>query len=72
MANLAVEDRQKRWYAEAIQRKYCDCHMQSNGWHWEQLEQGVLLPRDELQHLVCLACREQPKMFVLNADMRED
>ena len=32
MANLAVEIRQQRWYAEAIQRKFCSCHIQRNIW----------------------------------------
>jgi len=46
--------------------------MQRNSWYSDQMAQGVHLPRDELQHLVCLACREQPKMFVLHIDLMED
>ena len=28
MAGLTVDERQQRWYAETVQRKYCSCHMQ--------------------------------------------
>ena len=32
MAVLTVDPRQQRWYVEAIQRKYCSCHMELNYW----------------------------------------
>ena len=72
MANMQIEPRQQRWYAEAIQKKYCSCHMQRNSWYADEMAQGVHLPREELQHLICLACEEQPKKFVLYIDLRED
>ena len=72
MANMQIDPRQERWYAEAIQQKYCSCHMQRNSWYAEMMTQGVHLPRDELQHLICLACEEQPKKFVLYIDLMED
>jgi len=73
MAGLTVDERLQRWYAEAVQRKHCSCHMKSNGWCEDMNEQGVHLPREDLEHLVCLACREQPKRFILNIDlMMED
>jgi hypothetical protein len=46
--------------------------MQYNSWSREKLEQGMHLPRDELELIVYLACGEQPKMFVLFGDLRED
>jgi hypothetical protein len=31
-----------------------------------------MLPREELRNLVCLACGEQPKVFVRSCDLMED
>ena len=64
MAYLALEPKRQHWYAVAVQRKYCSCQMRMNGWYSDELEQGVEIPREELQHLVCLASGEQPKRFV--------
>lgn len=72
MAEMAIDIRQQSWYAEAIQRKYCSCYMQFGGWHTDLLADGVELPREELAHLICLACHEWPKRFVRNADLLED
>ena len=72
MAEMAIDIRQQSWYVAAIQRKYCSCHMRSGGWNTDLLADGVELPRDDLEHLVCLACREQPKMFLRNEYLMED
>jgi hypothetical protein len=46
--------------------------MLHNGWYYDEISEGVMIPREELQHLVCLACGEQPKKFVRNCDLMED
>ena len=72
MAGMAIDIRQQDWYVRAIQRKYCSCHLRFGSWCTYLLADGVELPREELEHLICLACHETPKRFVFNSDLLED
>jgi len=72
MAALNIDIRRQPWYVAAIQRKYCSCHMRFYGWCAYELANGTEVPREELAHLICLACREQPKRYVPNDELRED